>query len=92
MGLRLARKADWRQRAGSRGLAEAAIESHLLPQVPGVLQAEDPMPLSALKLLAVLLEECPHWASILDRQALASLGSIGLSPSLRQKSFFLGDD
>lgn len=39
----------------------------VLPLMPAVLEEEDPMPLYALKLLVVLLDNQPTWAKQLQQ-------------------------
>lgn len=60
--------------AGKGGQSEreglkAVVSDAVLPLLPAVLEEEDPMPLYALKLLVVLLDTEPTWATHLQRYA-----------------------
>lgn len=46
---------------------KAVVSDAVLPLIPAVLEEEDPMPLYALKLLVVLLDTEPTWATHLQR-------------------------
>ena len=56
-----------RSSQNSREALEAVVLDAVLPLMPAVLEEEDPMPLYALKLLVVLLDNQPTWAKQLQQ-------------------------